>query len=544
QIKTSNDWWLWCKSVVLQELRAQRSYNNKAPYGLKGFLEDRANRIMGYAIIRQVRSKRHNCEVPQYVDSVIKTCSGSRDVQNEDSKDFCAGWNHNETFYGACQWKEFKYQTATELGTYTSWGRLGWYGGGGYVLRLSGPQSAVINRMDMLQQKNWVDKNTRALILEFSVYNSNVNLFTICTVSAEFNEGGGIIPKWRFEPIKLIKSDDVQSYLVYAYEVIFVIIMVLFTLKELWEIKKLKLSYFDSYWNIAELILLIVSYTTIGMYFYRYAVTLEALNVFNETFGNGYVRMDSAAVIDQYYLYGMAIIIFFSTLKLIKLLQFNKRMGVLASTIGLCWEELKIFLIAFAIIFFAFSCLFFFMFTANLEEFNLMLSSIQTSFSMMMGKFDFKAMNEVNSLSPILFFVFSVTNNMILINIMLTIIIQAFHDVTQNLEKKENKLDLIDYVWTSFRQTIRKENLPKIHVEPKLTDKITKKVEPADEGSEILPDKVGELLKYINEMYFDGKLDMRDQNMGKKLLMKSDQSRFIPLNEEGLPIRRVLSSDN
>ena len=463
-------------------------------------MDDRANRLIGYAILRQVRTIRHNCEVPTPMDIVIDHCSGMRGFDNEETRDFCPGWSTNRSYSEPCNWDEFKYKTADELKTYSSAGRLGYYGGGGYVIKLNYAQSATLQRLEELQKNNWIDRNTRAVILEFSIYNVNVNLFSTCMISAEFNEGGGMLPKWRFEPVRLIKGTDIQAQINTVCEVLFVAATAFFTLRELWNIKKQKCSYFFDNWNLMELCILFVSYTTIALYFYRYFLTQEALTIFAETFGNGYVRLDSAAVVDQFYLFSVAFIVFFCTVKIIKLLQFNNRMNVLALTIKSCWNELKIFFIAFFIVFFAFSCLFFFMFHKALEHFAQIVPAVQTSFKMMMGKFDFKAMNEANPMSPILFFIFSVMNSMILVNIMLTIIIQSFNQIKLDLQKRDNRLNVIDQAWSNFRQAVRKEQPRRVHVKPSLNDKRDEDEDfmNVDDQSEQLPDKVNTNCIFLN----------------------------------------------
>ncbi|RXG55683.1 Location of vulva defective 1 [Armadillidium vulgare] len=524
KVKTSNEYWLWAKSI-LSELRAQDWYNGAPPYGLRGFLNDRASRIMGYPIIRQVRTKRYKCEVPSPVDTEITHCSGVRSPFREEEQSFCVGWIFNETFPGSCDWEEFQHKTAGELGTYPYTGKLGVYGGGGYIIRLNGYQADLSNRLDQLQQNNWIDKNTRAVFLEFSVYNANVNLFCMCTVLCEFIDGGGLMPKWRFEPVRLIKDTGVKGLITTICELGFAAATIFFTFRELWEIKKMKLKYFVSYWNLAEMCIVIISYLAIGMYIYRTILTQEALDKFNTTNGNGYVRMDSAAFVDQVFVYAAAAVVFFSTIKLIKLLQFNNRFNMLGLTIRGCWEDLKMFFVAFAIIFFAFSCLFFFMFTAHLEEFAKIISAIQTSFQMMMGKFEFEAMKNINFFSPLLFFVFSVINSMILINVMLTIILQAFADVKMDLANRQNRLDVINHVWISFKRFIRKEQLPKINVQPNFNDKEDGRYggQYGERKSDNLPDKVSMLLKYINDVYFDGRLDLNDP-YAKKALMSGTMS--------------------
>ena len=48
------------------------------------------------------------------------------------------------------------------------------YGGGGYVLRLTGYIGDLKDKLTKLKYENWVDNRTRALIVEFSVYNAQV----------------------------------------------------------------------------------------------------------------------------------------------------------------------------------------------------------------------------------------------------------------------------------------------------------------------------------------------------------------------------------
>ena len=481
---------MWSKEVIMQEIRAQRNYNDAPPYGLVGFLDDRVNRIMGYAIIRQIRARRHNCIVPDPMDELIDYCTGTQSLLSEETGNFCANWIYNESFPGACKWEEFKYFSAAELGTFPSAGRLATYSGGGYIIRLNGPQPYILKRLTQLQKNNWIDKNTRAVILEFSVYNAHTNLFSINTIMAEFLDGGGLISKWRFDPIRLIKTPGFKGAMTSFAEILFAMAVTFFTLSELWLLRKEKCKYFESYWNLAEIMVLLISYCVIGLYVYRAMLTKEALEVFVETKGNGYVRMDSAAFIDNFFLFTTGLLVFFSTLKLIKLLRFNKRMNVLSETMAICWNELKIFLIVFATIFFAFASLFLFMFSNTLEDFSNILPALQTCFKMMLGKFDFQAMQRANAFSPVLFFVFSVMNSMVLINIMLTIILQAFAIVKGGYKIQENRLNMIDFVWGQFKQFIRKEERPRLHVKMVETDRKEMKCNDDNSDSEQLPEKV------------------------------------------------------
>ena len=62
KIRDVNDWWNWINETVIPNVRVQNWYNNKPPYGLRGYLDDRVNRLIGYAIIRQIREAADTCK--------------------------------------------------------------------------------------------------------------------------------------------------------------------------------------------------------------------------------------------------------------------------------------------------------------------------------------------------------------------------------------------------------------------------------------------------------------------------------------------------
>jgi hypothetical protein len=48
------------------------------------------------------------------------------------------------------------------------------YGGGGYILPLTGFISVLNKKVDVLKRESWIDNRTRAVFVEFSVYNAQV----------------------------------------------------------------------------------------------------------------------------------------------------------------------------------------------------------------------------------------------------------------------------------------------------------------------------------------------------------------------------------
>ncbi|KAK7024484.1 hypothetical protein SK128_010796 [Halocaridina rubra] len=53
--------WNYFMDAFLEALRTKELYNGAPPLGLKGFFKDTVNRILGYATIRQIRTKENTC---------------------------------------------------------------------------------------------------------------------------------------------------------------------------------------------------------------------------------------------------------------------------------------------------------------------------------------------------------------------------------------------------------------------------------------------------------------------------------------------------
>ena len=112
------------------------------------------------------------------VRSVIEDCSGEGGITYEDDNDWCMGWIPT-TDKNCTAMKEFEYVSSSDINSVSmSAGVNGrTYGGGGYILELRGYIDDLQNKIKLLQQVKWTDNRTRSLILEFSSYNAQVNIY-------------------------------------------------------------------------------------------------------------------------------------------------------------------------------------------------------------------------------------------------------------------------------------------------------------------------------------------------------------------------------
>lgn len=64
----------------------------------------------------------------------------------------------------------------------------------------------------------WITRGTRAVIIDFTVYNANVNLFCVIKLIVEFLPTGGMLPTSSFRTVKLIRYVSDYDYFILVCE--------------------------------------------------------------------------------------------------------------------------------------------------------------------------------------------------------------------------------------------------------------------------------------------------------------------------------------
>ena len=105
----------------------------------------------------------------------------------------------------------------------------------------------------------------------------------------EYPATGGCIPSFTFRTVKLIRYVTAFDHFVMACEGIFILFIVYYTIEEILEIKKHKLKYFKSFWNVLDVIVIFLGYVAIAFNLYRtFAVDelLKGLLADNQQYAN------------------------------------------------------------------------------------------------------------------------------------------------------------------------------------------------------------------------------------------------------------------
>ncbi|GFN78422.1 polycystic kidney disease protein 2 [Plakobranchus ocellatus] len=445
------DFWRYTRGPLLNGLYWEKWYNNNNMTSDEMGYIYYENKLLGVPRIRQLRVHSNSCKVHEDFESFISECYDSYAESIEDKLPFGKYLEQVDN-------TAWRYFSESELGGSSHWGQLNTYSGAGNFKDLNVTKAASLEVIDNLFDNLWIQRGTRAVFIDFSVYNANINLFCVIRLLVEFPATGGAIPSWTFRTVKLIRYVTVMDYFVMACEIIFCIFLLYYTVEEVLEIKKLKLSYFKGFWNILDILVIIISFVCVGFNIYR---TIEVDNKLTKLLKDPtvYADFERLSYWETRFSNAIAIAVFMAWIKIFKYISFNKTMTQLSSTLGRCAKDLAGFFVMFIIIFLAFTQLGYLLFGTQVKDFSSFENAFFTLFRIILGDFDFHQLEQANRiLGPIFFMLFVFFVFFVLINMFLAIINDTYSEVKSDMANSKNEFEIADYFKKGYSKMLDKLN--------------------------------------------------------------------------------------
>jgi hypothetical protein len=142
--------------------------------------------------------------------------------------------------------------------------------------------------LTLLQKNNWIDRQTRAVVVEFSVYNPNINLIAVAEILIEILPTGTIVRSSRFDPIFLFT--DISLFVI-IFNLIYILLIIYFTIQEIRFICEQGKTYFYQFWSYVEWGIIGFSWTAFVLSIYRINASNQVSEFFKKTSGYGYFKM-------------------------------------------------------------------------------------------------------------------------------------------------------------------------------------------------------------------------------------------------------------
>ncbi|XP_063019699.1 polycystin-2-like protein 1 [Melospiza melodia melodia] len=450
-ISSMADFWVYAQGPLLDNLYWTKWYNNEslAPHSTQSYIYYE-NLLLGVPRMRQLKVKNNSCVVHNDFKEEI---SGCYDVYSEDKEE--------RVSFGLINGTAWRYHSEEELGGSSHWGRLTSYSGGGYYIDLKMTREESAEALQVLKEKLWLDRGTRVVFIDFSVYNANINLFCVLRLVVEFPATGGAIPSWQIRTVKLIRYVSTWDFFIVACEIVFCVFIFYYVVEEALELRIHKFKYFTSIWNILDVVVILLSVVAIGFHIFR---TTEVNRLLGELLEhpNTYADFEFLAFWQTQYNNMNAVNLFFAWIKIFKYISFNKTMTQLSSTLARCAKDILGFAIMFFIVFFAYAQLGYLLFGTQVENFSTFVKCIFTQFRIILGDFDYNSIDNANRvLGPLYFVTYVFFVFFVLLNMFLAIINDTYSEVKEELSSQKDELQLSDILKQSYNRTLMRLKLKK-----------------------------------------------------------------------------------
>ncbi|XP_078421465.1 polycystin-2-like protein 1 [Cetorhinus maximus] len=447
-IHSMADFWSYAQGPLLNGLYWTKWYNGDSfEHGPHSFIYYE-NILLGVPRIRQIKVMNNSCVVHK---DFRKDITGCYDVYTADNE-------KKSPIKNATAWI---YYSESELGGSSHWGKLTVYSGGGYYqdLKTNMDESAVI--LQDLKDSLWLDRGTRAVFIDFSVYNANINLFCVIRLVVEFPATGGAVPSSQFRTVKLIRYVNNWDYFIIGCEVIFCVFILYYIVEEILELRIHKLQYIKCIWNCLDLVVILLSLLSIGFHIFR-TIKVNILMGALLTDPESYADFEFLAFWQTQYNNMNAVNLFFAWIKIFKYISFNKTMTQLSSTLARCAKDILGFAIMFFIVFFAYAQLGYLLFGTQVANFSTFLKCIFTQFRIILGDFNFDDIDNANRiLGPIYFVTYVFFVFFVLLNMFLAIINDTYSEVKADLSIQKSELQITDIIKQGYNKALMKMKLKK-----------------------------------------------------------------------------------
>uniref|UniRef100_A0A8C4NF77 Uncharacterized protein n=2 Tax=Eptatretus burgeri TaxID=7764 RepID=A0A8C4NF77_EPTBU len=351
----------WANSSLLSGLFGQNP----------GFLADGTSFLVGGVRLRQVRISNHSCKPPSSLVSEVPNCRAPYSWEKEDRRDYVGdGWllpvsdndtaalrDHSTealTLDGESKlvgittdgsWKNtaWQYRGSSKLRSYPVWGRFALYRGGGYALDLGTDKATAQRTLNYLHRTNWLDTQTRALFVEFTIYNANVNLFCVATLILENSGLGGFLSWMDLHSLRLYQNTAGLHIFVVTAEIIYFLFIIYYMVMQVKAIRAQGWCFLRGHWNLVDTALIVLSWTALAFFVQRTLYAQRDIALFRAQ-PDRFVSFYQAALSDAALGYLLSLIVLLATTKMWQLLRLNPKLSLLTGALRRAGQDMRSFL--------------------------------------------------------------------------------------------------------------------------------------------------------------------------------------------------------
>ncbi|XP_025102839.1 polycystic kidney disease protein 1-like 2 isoform X2 [Pomacea canaliculata] len=339
---------------------------------------------------------------------------GSRDYvppykwEEEERGRFCVGWKSLTCSYDDLETRlsraAWTYQTLSDVSVLPVWGEYSTYSSGGYIMDFSVNWDVMTDTLQELQDGAWLDNQTRAVFVEFSLYNPDSNLLAYMRLVAEFPETGDTLVWKDIKILRIYQHLQPAGAYVFIGEIIALIAVFILTIVIIVRMKKQKLSFFRNFWQVLDACTVTCSYFAMTFYALKSLKVDASMAAWREN-RKVYVDFYQAAFWDALYGYMLAAAVFITTLRLLRVLGYNKRLTAIGTVLSMSGRDLLGFSVVFLVVFVAYMSAGYLMFLTSQRDFRSPWNCALALYQILLGRSVLSIISEDGALYAWIYFI-------------------------------------------------------------------------------------------------------------------------------------------
>ena len=365
--------------------------------------------------------------------SAFPVCYDVYSDKNEDTTSFYKpGWiplNHStkkDELFQLCP-KPWRYEKPGQGDAIPKWGQFSLYPGGGFIADLDYDIKTALVTLKTLQRHNWLDRQSRSVILEFAAFNPSTNFIVVATYFYEIQSSSLSAPLEKINIISVYSKETGSHQFYLVCILLFIIFVLLYVGRICYRCYRLRLRFFKSFWNWMEIFQVLVSVLAVVMNIVRSAKAVSTVTKLKE---NVYANASFQEVIAWTKAENgvLGILVFIVTLKLLRLIRFNTHVAVFLTTLKVSSKLVRSYMAVLAVGFMAFLHFGILIFGAGSEKYSSILKATYFQLELILGRVKARPINELSDANDTFGRIFAALLLMSLTIMFMNIFIAALND--------------------------------------------------------------------------------------------------------------------
>ncbi|XP_028624320.1 polycystic kidney disease protein 1-like 3 [Grammomys surdaster] len=426
EIKAIKDFYPWANHTLLPNL-----------YGdYRGFITDGNSFLLGNVLLRQIRTP-NDILFPVSPHEQMK----SYPQHQEDKENYGSGWVPPDTNITNAD-SIWHHQSQESLGGYPIPGELATYSGGGYVVRLGRNSSAAARALQHLEQRRWLDHCTKALFVEFTVFNANVNLLCVVTLVLESSGVGTFFTSLQLDSLTSLHPSE-RGFAWIISQVAYYLLVCYYAFIQGCRLKRQRLAFFTRKRNILDTSITLISFSILGLHAQSISLLHKNMQQYRHD-RDRFISFYEALRVNSAVTHLMGFLLLFATVRVWDLLRHHAQLQVINKTLTKAWDEVLGFLLIITLLLSSYAMTFNLLFGWSISDYRSFFRSIVTVVGLLMGISKHK---EVIALYPILgsFLILSniILMGLVIINLFVSAILIVFGKERKACEKEATLTDML-----------------------------------------------------------------------------------------------------